>query len=211
MSKLADKNLRDFVDLLASGEPTPGGGSSAAMTGAQGAALVSMVCGLTAGRKKYEEFDALARDTRGKALAVKDELLAAMDADSEAYRAVVAVFPMPKDTDEEKRARKAAMQAALKGSTISPYEMMALSVRGLRLAHRMIGKCNINAASDLGVGALSLRMALEGAWDNVLINLGGIEDEAFAREYREMGEKLLLEGRPLAEDVAAWVCSVMQG
>ena len=211
MSKLADKNLRDFVDLLASGEPTPGGGSSAAMTGAQGAALISMVCGLTAGRQKYEQYDTLARDTREKALAVKDELLAAMDADSEAYRAVVAVFPMPRDTDEEKQARKAAMQAALKGSTISPYEMMALSVRGLRLAHRMIGKCNINAASDLGVGALSLRTALEGAWDNVLINLGGIEDEAFVREHREQGEALLREGLPMADEVAAWVRGTMQG
>lgn len=211
MSKLVDKSLREFVGLLASGEPTPGGGSAAAMTGAQGAALVSMVCGLTAGRQKYAAYDALARETGVRALAVKDSLLEALDHDSEAYQGVVAVFSMPKDSEEEKLARKAAMQQALKASTRSPYEMMELSVAGLKLAQAVIGKCNINAASDLGVAALSLRAALEGGWSNVLINLGGIEDENFVREYREKGEALLSEGLPMAEDAAAWVREVMRG
>ena len=78
MSKLIDKSLREFVDMLASGEPTPGGGSAAAMTGAQGAALVAMVCGLTAGRPKYAEHDGLARETIIAANAVKDGLLEAL-------------------------------------------------------------------------------------------------------------------------------------
>lgn len=208
MSKLIDKSLREFVDLLASGEPTPGGGSAAAMTGAQGAALVAMVCGLTAGRPKYAEHDGLARETIIAANAVKDGLLEALDRDSEAYLGVVAVFSMPKDSEEEKQARKAAMQQALKASTLSPYEMMKLSVAGLKLARAMAGKCNVNAASDLGVAALSLRAALEGGWSNVLINLGGIEDEAFVKEYRDKGEALLAEGLPMAAVVAAWVNDV---
>lgn len=210
MSKLIDKSLREFVDLLASGEPTPGGGSAAAMTGAQGAALVAMVCGLTAGRPKYAEHDGLARETIIAANAVKDGLLEALDRDSEAYQGVVAVFSMPKDSEEEKRARKAAMQQALKASTLSPYEMMKLSVAGLKLARAIAGKCNVNAASDLGVAALSLRAALEGGWSNVLINLGGIEDEAFVREYREKGEALLAEGLPMAAEVADWVKGAVQ-
>ena len=208
MSKLIDKSLREFVDLLASGEPTPGGGSAAAMTGAQGAALVAMVCGLTAGRPKYAEHDGLARETIIAANAVKDGLLEALDRDSEAYLGVVAVFSMPKDSEEEKRTRKAAMQQALKASTLSPYEMMKLSAEGLRLARAVAGKCNVNAASDLGVAALSLRAALEGGWSNVLINLGGIEDEAFVREYREKGEALLEEGLSMAAVVADWVNGV---
>ena len=208
MSKLIDKSLREFVDMLASGEPTPGGGSAAAMTGAQGAALVAMVCGLTAGRPKYAEHDGLARETIIAANAVKDGLLEALDRDSEAYLGVVAVFSMPKDSAEEKQARKAAMQQALKASTLSPYEMMKLSVAGLKLARAMAGKCNVNAASDLGVAALSLRAALEGGWSNVLINLGGIEDEAFVKEYRDKGEALLSEGLPMAAVVAAWVNDV---
>lgn len=211
MSKLVDMNLREFVELLSSGEPTPGGGSSAALTGAQGAALIAMVCGLTAGRKKYEEFDALARSTREQALSLKDALLEAMDQDSEAYRGVVAVFSMPKDSDEEKQARKTAMQSALKASTLSPYEMMDLSVQGLELAQAVIGKCNVNAASDLGVAALNLRAALEGAWSNVLINLDGIDDEAFVQGYRERGQEKLKMGLPLAEEVAAWVRVVTKG
>ena len=208
MSKLIDKSLREFVDLLASGEPTPGGGSAAAMTGAQGAALVAMVCGLTAGRPKYAEHDGLARETIIAANAVKDGLLEALDRDSEAYLGVVAVFSMPKDSAQEKQARKAAMQQALKASTLSPYEMMKLSAEGLRLARAVAGKCNVNAASDLGVAALSLRAALEGGWSNVLINLGGIEDEAFVREYREKGEALLEEGLSMAAVVADWVNGV---
>ena len=102
------------------------------------------------------------------------------------------------------------MQQALKASTLSPYEMMKLSVEGLRLARAVAGKCNVNAASDLGVAALSLRAALEGGWSNVLINLGGIEDEAFVREYREKGEALLEEGLSMAAVVADWVKSEVQ-
>ena len=74
----------------------------------------------------------------------------------------------------------------------------------------MAGKCNVNAASDLGVAALSLRAALEGGWSNVLINLGGIEDEAFVKEYREKGEAMLGEGLPLAAEVTDWVNDVTQ-
>ena len=205
MGKLADRTLREYVDLLASGEPMPGGGSSAALTGAQGAALIAMTCGLTAGRKMYEAFDNLARETREKALVVKEGLLAAVDADVQAYQGVVAVFSMPKETEEDRNARKAAMQKALKASTLSPCDMMELSVRGLRLAHELAGKCNVNAASDLGVASLSLRAALEGAYDNVRINLDGIEDRDFVKEYREKSEALLQEGLPLADKVAAWV------
>ncbi len=205
MSRLVDTTLREFTNLLASGEPTPGGGSAAAMTGAQGAALVAMVCGLTAGRKKYEEFDALARQTAEKALLLKDSLLEAMDLDSAAYEEVVAVFAMPKNTDEEKAARKAAMQQALKHSTQSPFHTMELAVEGLGLASAVLGKCNVNAASDLAVAASSLRTALEGGWFNVRINLGGIEDAAFVNEYERKGGRLLEEGLRLADAVARWV------
>ncbi len=209
MDQLVDKTLREFTDLLASGEPTPGGGSSAAMTGAQGAALVAMVCALTAGRKKYEEYDALARRTRIGAMRVQAALLEAMDLDSRAYEGVVAVFAMPKETEGEKAARRAAMQQALKDSTLSPLRTMELALEGLTLAAEMCGKCNVNAASDLAVAALSLRTALEGGWANVRINLSGIEDAAFTGEYDEKGRRLLEQGRSLADEVARWAGSAI--
>ena len=108
---------------------------------------------------------------------------------------------MPKDTEQEKDLRKQAMQAALKSCTVTPFETMEYAAEGLRLAHAVVGKSNQTAASDLGVAALNLRSALLGAWLNVRINLGGIDDQAFADEYRAKGEALIAEVLPLADEV----------
>lgn len=94
---------------------------------------------------------------------------------------------MPKDTDEEKAARKAAMQEALKGCTKTPFEMMELACQALELTRSVVGKLNASAASDLGCAALSLKAAIQGAWLNVLINIGGIQDQAFARRVPPEG------------------------
>ena len=106
---------------------------------------------------------------------------------------------MPKDTDEQKAARKAAMQEALKGCTISPFQMMELCVEALEVVTALVGKTNASAASDLGCAALNLRSAIQGAWLNVCINVGGIQDQAFANEYKEKGEALLAKALPMAD------------
>ena len=179
MMKLAELTVAGFVDLMASDAPAPGGGSAAALEGALGAALSAMVCALTIGKKKYADVQTLAEETGKKAQELKARFVDVMDRDTEAFNAVSAVFAMPKDTDAEKAARKAAMQAALKGCTKTPFEMMQLSCEALELTRSVVGRLNASAASDLGCAALSLKAGIQGAWLNVLINIGGIQDEAF--------------------------------
>ncbi len=199
--KLAELKTAEFVDLLASDAPAPGGGSAAALEGALGAALTAMVCGLTVGKKKYAEFQELAESAQAKATDLKARFVDVMDRDTEAFNVVSAAFGMPKATDEEKAARSAAIQKGLEGCTKTPFEMMELAVETLELTASILGKSNDSAASDLGVSALSLRAAIQGAWLNVLINIGSLKNKELAEDYRKKGEALLAKALPLADQI----------
>ena len=199
--KLAELKTAEFVDLLASDAPAPGGGSAAALEGALGAALTAMVCGLTVGKKKYAEFQELAEEAQKKATDLKARFVDVMDRDTEAFNVVSAAFGMPKDTDEEKAARSAAIQKGLEGCTKTPFEMMELAVETLELTASILGKSNDSAASDLGVSALSLRAAVQGAWLNVLINIGSLKNKELAADYQAKGEALLAKALPLADQI----------
>ena len=199
--KLAELKTSEFVDLLASDAPAPGGGSAAALEGALGAALTAMVCGLTVGKKKYAEYQELAEEAQKKATDLKARFVDVMDRDTEAFNVVSAAFGMPKATDEEKAARSAAIQEGLKGCTKTPFEMMELAVETLELTASILGKSNDSAASDLGVSALSLRAAIQGAWLNVLINIGSLKNKELAEDYRKKGEALLAKALPLADEI----------
>ena len=207
--KLAEMQVTEFVNLMASDAPAPGGGSAAALEGALGAALTAMVCALTVGKKKYADVQELAVESQKKAEDLKARFVDVIDRDTEAFNAVSAVFAMPKDTDEQKAARKAAMQEALKGCTKTPFEMMQLACETLELTRSLVGRLNASAASDLGCSALSLRAAIQGAWLNVLINISGIADEAFAAEYRKNGEALLAKALPLADEIYEEILKTM--
>ena len=199
--KLAELKTAEFVDLLASDAPAPGGGSAAALEGALGAALTAMVCGLTVGKKKYAEFQELAEEAQKKATDLKARFVDVMDRDTEAFNVVSAAFGMPKATDEEKAARSAAIQKGLEGCTKTPFEMMELAAETLELTASILGKSNDSAASDLGVSALSLRAAIQGAWLNVLINIGNLKNKELAEDYRKKGEALLAKALPLADQI----------
>ena len=207
--KLADLKVTEFIDLLASDAPAPGGGSAAALEGAIGAALTAMVCGLTKGKKKFAEFNDLAVETEVKALALKDRFVDVMDRDTEAFNVVSAAFGMPKETDEEKAARSAAIQKGLEGCTATPFEMMEIALETLELTDSILGKSNDSAASDLGVSALSLRAAVQGAWLNVLINIGSLKNKELAEDYRVKGEALLAKALPLADKIYAEVVTML--
>lgn len=199
--KLAELKTAEFVDLLASDAPAPGGGSAAALEGALGAALTAMVCSLTIGKKKYAEFEETAKAAQAKAADLKARFVDVMDRDTEAFNVVSAAFGMPKATDEEKAARSAAIQKGLEGCTATPFEMMELAVEALELTASILGKSNDSAASDLGVSALSLRAAIQGAWLNVLINIGSLKNKELAEDYRAKGEALLAKALPLADQI----------
>ncbi|MGO2083416.1 cyclodeaminase/cyclohydrolase family protein [Vagococcus sp.] len=199
--KLIDLKVHEFMTVLGSNEPAPGGGSAAALSATMGASLVKMVAELTKGKKKYVEFEELTHEVLVEATRLQDELLQSIDKDTEAFNEVSAVFSMPKETEEHKAARREAMQKALQGAAISPFNMMTLMVATLKVTEKAVGKSNVNAVSDLGVAALNLKAGLQGAWLNVLINLSGIKDETFVKTYREKGEALLTEGCTIADRV----------
>lgn len=210
--KLADMQVTQFCDVLASDAPAPGGGSTAALEGALGAALTAMVCGLTTigkSKEKYAEYQEFVLASQKKALDLKARFVDVMDRDTEAFNVVSAAFGMPKATDEEKAARSAAIQKGLEGCTRTPFEMMELAAETLELTAELLGKTNDSAASDLGVSALSMRAAIQGAWLNVLINIGSLKNKELVEDYRKKGEELLAKALPLADQIYQNVLSQM--
>ncbi|WP_434777848.1 cyclodeaminase/cyclohydrolase family protein [Neisseria sp. Ec49-e6-T10] len=199
--KLVDYTLSGFTDLLASDAPAPGGGSAAALEGAIGIALTKMVGSLTVGKAKYEEHQAFVVQLIEEAEKIKNDFIDVIDRDTEAFNGVSAVFSMPKETDADKAKRKEAMQTALKACTKTPYEMMCFAQAAIELTAKAVDKTNTNAASDLGVAALSLKAAVQGAWLNILINISGIQDQAFVEEYRKNGEAILAKALPMADQI----------
>lgn len=198
--KLSHMNLTDFVETLSSDAPAPGGGSAAALIGAMGAGLTAMVACLTQGRKKYEEYAEFAASVEEQGKRFQEKLLDVMDRDTEAFNAVSAAFSMPRDTEEQRAARSAAIQGGLKGCTNTPLECMELCDEALDLAYGFLENgFNSSSASDLGVAFLSLKSAMQGAWLNVCINLSSIRDEAFVEAYRARGLALLERALPLAD------------
>lgn len=198
---LVDLTVTEFMQVLGSDEPAPGGGSASALAASMGISLTKMVAELTVGKKKYAEFEEVMQTVLTDATNLQGELLAAIDKDTEAFNEVSAVFAMPKETDEDKAARREAMQKALKIAANTPLEMMDIIFRALEVTEKAIGKSNTNAASDLGVAALNLKSGLQGAWLNVLINISGIKDEAFVEECKAKGSKQLEEGMALADKI----------
>ena len=197
---LTNMKVDQFLETLASDEPAPGGGSAAALMGSVGAALTAMVAALTQGRKKYADFAPFAEQVERRAAELAVRLQNVIDQDTAAYQIVSEAFALPKDTDEQKAARSAAIQHGLRVCTESPLSCMELCADTIRLASEFLDRgFNQSSASDLGVAFLSLSAALRGAWLNVKINIGSLKDAAFAEKARAEGEAILAEALPLAE------------
>lgn len=198
--KLTEMNINEYIALLGSDAPAPGGGSAAALSGAQGIALVTMVAGLTLGRKKYVDFTENCEDVIAKGTVLRNELVAQIDRDTEAFNLVSAAMKLPKETEEEKTTRRAAIKSATAEATKAPYYTMELCRDSMRLAKQMLIGYNTNCGSDISVGALNLRAGVYGAWVNVLINISGLDKEV-ADNYRAKGEAILAEVDTLYDEV----------
>ena len=174
--------LQVYLDDAAANKPAPGGGSVSACVGALGAALVSMVCNLTVGREKFAdveaEIDRAGRGLRGGA----GRLEQLLQDDTTAYNGVIAAYKMPKDTDAEQAARKAAVQAGLIIAADVPLEICRVAVEVCRLSKIAAELGNPQAVTDAGIGAILGEAAVVGAALNVRINLGSIKDEAYVAE-----------------------------
>jgi formiminotetrahydrofolate cyclodeaminase len=174
---LTDLTVSELLERLASGEPTPGGGAAAALAGALGAALVSMVCNLTIGRERYAAFEDAATAIRAEAATALAALKAGVQRDADAYDSLMDAFRLPRDTDDQKSARSAEIQTKTLHAATVPLEIAEASARVIALAERAVGKTNPNAASDLAVAALLGHAAVESAAENVDINLKSLKDE----------------------------------
>ena len=198
---MAEETIAHFLDELASGAPVPGGGAVAALEAALGAALVSMVCHLTIGKEKYRAYEQTMMEARATAEELRAQALALAREDSASYSAVGAAYALPRGSDEEKAARQARIQEALKGATDVPLRTVALAARVIELCAHIVDGANTNAISDVGVGALSARAALDGAALNVKINLALIKDEEFKAVTAARMQGYLNAAHPLVDEV----------
>lgn len=195
-NRLIDMTCKGFAEETASESPAPGGGSISAYMGALGASLGTMVANLSSHKAgwddRWEEFSQWAEQGQ----AVMAELLHLVDEDTEAFNRIMAVFAMPKTTDEEKAARSAALQVATLYATEVPLRTMKAAERVLPIVKAMAEQGNPNSVSDAGVGALAARSAVLGARLNVRINAAGLKDRAKA-------DALIAEADAIAERVVA--------
>lgn len=204
---LTKMSVEEFCQILGSDAPAPGGGSVAALSGALAGELVCMVCRLSIGRKDYEQHSDVLNNTLEKASELAKSLQRRIDLDTEAFNGVMAAFKLPKSTDEEKTARSEAIQSNYKEAVQSPLSIARECREVLTLAHKIIGKSNTNALSDLGVAAEQAIAGMEGAIMNVEINLPSIKDDAFKRKIVAEISALQEDGRKLKHNVYKHVCS----
>lgn len=196
--KLIDLKVNEYLDILKSDAPAPGGGSVSALAGAQAVGLMMMVADLTIGREKYADGQDICQRAKARSVELYGELAAAIDKDTDAFNLLSSAFNMPKGTPEEKAARSKAIAEGTLTATEVPYHVMELAHEAMLLAETMVGKSNPNAASDLGVCVLNLMSAIKGAWLNVKINLPGVKDEEKAKAFDKGGKKIHDEAEAIA-------------
>ena len=189
--ELIDMTLKEFFTELASSSPAPGGGSAACVAGAMGAALASMVANLTIGKEKYKEVEELFNEKKNQAQALMADLTTLIDRDANAFSGVIEAFKMPKETEEQKKARSAKIQEEYKKAASVPLETCRKCRGIIDLILEMGTKGNKNAVSDIAVGALCALTGLKSAALNVEINLPAIKDEEFVQKTRDELNKLL--------------------
>ena len=183
--ELRKLTVEGFINETASSSPAPGGGSIAALNAASSAALITMVANLTLGKEQYAAVEGDMKEVAAKAGALKDDFLALIDEDSNAFNKIMAAFKLPKDTDEAKKARSAAIQDATKGAALVPFKVGQKANELFALAEEVITKGNQNAITDGAVAAMNARAAVRGAFLNVKINLGSIKDGLFVEDLQK--------------------------
>lgn len=198
---LVKKDLRDFVNELSIDSPAPGGGSVAALAGALASGLASMVANLTIGKKEYSQVRDEMKEVAVNAQALKDELLLAVDRDTEAFNSIMDAFSLPKKTDQQKTEREFAIQEATQNACLVPLEVMKKSIEALKLADIVAEKGNENAISDAGVAALMAVSAIEGADLNVRINSASLDDETFVKKMKSEITSLISEAKQLQSKI----------
>jgi glutamate formiminotransferase/formiminotetrahydrofolate cyclodeaminase len=190
--RFRDLTVAQFIEQLASGEPVPGGGAAAAIAGSLGGALVAMVSALSDGRPKYAEHQPLITKARAAGQDLADRFLALADEDAAAFAGFGVAMKLPRETDEERAARAAAISDAAIAATEAPFKTVQACAEMVGWAEALAGRSNKNASSDLEVAALMAVAAAEAAAANVYVNLPSIADQVLAKDLLER-TKLLVD------------------
>lgn len=205
MTKLVNQTVGLFLDELASNSPAPGGGSVAALSGAVGAALSSMVSNLTKGKQGYETVQDDITELLEKSENLRKELTDLIDKDTEAFNKVMSALKMPKETDEQKEKRKNALQIAFKHAAEVPLETAQKCAQVIEIACVIAQKGNKNSISDAAVSAVMSRAGVQAAILNVRINLGSIKDPAYVQQRSTQLEELWNHATEKSAEVLAIV------
>jgi formiminotetrahydrofolate cyclodeaminase len=203
--------LKPFLDELASASPAPGGGSVAALSGALGSALTSMVCRLTVGKKKYAAVEEEMKKILFQAEELREQFTVLIEKDAAAFNKVMEAYSLPKDSEPQKALRNAAIREATKEATLVPLQVMKHCIDALALVQTVAASGNANSISDAGVAALMLHAAVEGAALNVRINLKGIEDTEFVGWKSEELSSLRNTSRMMLEEIQGIVGEKVTG
>ena len=196
--RFRDLTVDQFVSLLASAQPVPGGGSAAAVAGSLGGALVAMVASLSVGRPKFAEHEQLLTEARAAGLLLADRFLTLADEDAAAFAGFGVAMKMPRETEDEKAARAKALQAAARAATEAPYRTVEACLQLALEAESMAGRSNKNASSDLEVAGLMAVAAARSAAANVFINVPAMGDDATAQEMLVRTEEMVGDVERLA-------------
>lgn len=201
------KTCEEFVEVLASNAPVPGGGGASSLVGAIGMALGNMVGSLTLGKKKYADVQDDIIALKAKADALQKEMLTLIDKDAEMFEPLSKAYGLPKNTEEEKAEKERIMEAALKDACSVPVEIMERVCEAIDLLEEFAAKGTAIAISDVGVGVACCRAALLGASLNVFINTKSMKDRAYADDINAKAEKMIEEYTAKADRIYADVRS----
>jgi formiminotetrahydrofolate cyclodeaminase len=202
---ISAKTIPDFIGILASKEPAPGGGGASALTGAIGVALGNMVGSLTAGKKKFADVEAEIVELKSKSDELQDALLRLIDKDAEDFAPLARAYGLPKDTPEQQAEKDRVMEEALRSAALTPFEIMKKCAEAVDIIKEFAAKGSKLAISDAGVGVTFCKAALIGASLNVFINTKAMKDRAYAEKLNADTDRLLAEYEAKADAVFAQV------
>ena len=202
---ISEKTCIEFVDALASKSAVPGGGGAAALVGAIGMALGSMVCNLTIGKKKYAEYEESVKEILAKASEIEKKLLNMIDEDAENFLPLSKAYGLPTSTEEEKKIKEETMENALKVACEVPINIVRVCYDAIKLHENLVDKGSRLAISDVGVGVQCLRAAILSGQLNVVININSIKDMEYVEKVRNEVNHLVEEGVKICDEVYAKV------
>ncbi|MBQ4259766.1 MAG: cyclodeaminase/cyclohydrolase family protein [Lachnospiraceae bacterium] len=203
--KFVEYSCKEFVEVLASKAPVPGGGGASGLIGAVGIALGNMAGNLTVGKKKYADVEAEVIDLNERAQKLQQELLALVEEDAKVFEPLSKAYGMPKETPEQQEEKARVMEAALKEACLVPLQIMRKCCEAIEIIADYSSKVSVLAISDVGVGATTCKAALLGASLNVFINTKSMQNKTLAEEFSKEAEDMIAKYGVLADEVFAKV------